>query len=139
MHQAFDGKSQETAQLPGTKAKHDHALPAFNLKVPLTGAVPANAYVRQGPSASPCASRIRSAFWTAAPRRREDLLKQAVAQRALLQLNQEKPPGCYLHRSHPGGVPVSRRRRWASVQALPAACGSAPPQGLLPRIAGGPV
>jgi phosphoenolpyruvate carboxykinase (GTP) len=35
---------------------------------------------------------------------KQDLLKQAVAEGVLLRLNQDKLPGCYLHRSHPTDV-----------------------------------
>jgi phosphoenolpyruvate carboxykinase (GTP) len=33
-----------------------------------------------------------------------DLINQAVADGTLIRLNQDKLPGCYLHRSHPGDV-----------------------------------
>jgi phosphoenolpyruvate carboxykinase (GTP) len=35
---------------------------------------------------------------------RRELLRQAVAEGVLIQLNQDKLPGCYLHRSHPSDV-----------------------------------
>ena len=35
---------------------------------------------------------------------RAELLKQAVAEKVLIPLNQEKLPGCYLHRSNPNDV-----------------------------------
>jgi phosphoenolpyruvate carboxykinase (GTP) len=35
---------------------------------------------------------------------KQDLLEQAVRDGVLLRLNQEKLPGCYLHRSHPNDV-----------------------------------
>jgi phosphoenolpyruvate carboxykinase (GTP) len=35
---------------------------------------------------------------------KQDLIKQAVADGTLIRLNQEKLPGCYLHRSHPNDV-----------------------------------
>jgi phosphoenolpyruvate carboxykinase (GTP) len=35
---------------------------------------------------------------------KRDLLNQAVADGVLIRLNQEKLPGCYLHRSHPNDV-----------------------------------
>jgi phosphoenolpyruvate carboxykinase (GTP) len=38
------------------------------------------------------------------PAEHQDLLSQAVTEGALLPLNQEKLPGCYLHRSHPNDV-----------------------------------
>jgi phosphoenolpyruvate carboxykinase (GTP) len=38
------------------------------------------------------------------PQEKQDLLDQAVRERVLLRLNQDKLPGCYLHRSHPTDV-----------------------------------
>jgi phosphoenolpyruvate carboxykinase (GTP) len=35
---------------------------------------------------------------------RQELLRQAVAEGVLIELNQKKLPGCYLHRSHPTDV-----------------------------------
>ena len=35
---------------------------------------------------------------------KQDLIKQAVAEGVLIRLNQDKLPGCYLHRSHPNDV-----------------------------------
>jgi phosphoenolpyruvate carboxykinase (GTP) len=41
---------------------------------------------------------------TGTPEERQELLIQAVAEGVLLRLNQEKLPGCYLHRSNPNDV-----------------------------------
>src|SRR5262249_1904195 len=38
------------------------------------------------------------------PAERQELLAQAVAEGVLIQLNQDKLPGCYLHRSNPNDV-----------------------------------
>lgn len=38
------------------------------------------------------------------PAEKQELLKQAVAEGVLIELNQKKWPGCYLHRSHPNDV-----------------------------------
>jgi phosphoenolpyruvate carboxykinase (GTP) len=38
------------------------------------------------------------------PAEKQELLKQAVAEGVLIRLNQQKLPGCYLHRSHPNDV-----------------------------------
>jgi phosphoenolpyruvate carboxykinase (GTP) len=46
--------------------------------------------------------RVRVLDGSSAEKR--DLLAQAVADGVLIRLNQEKLPGCYLHRSHPNDV-----------------------------------
>ena len=49
-------------------------------------------------------------FWcNGSEQERELLINQAVAQGVLLRLNQEKLPGCYLHRSNPNDVARSEQ------------------------------
>ena len=47
----------------------------------------------------PCASRTRSSGSTAAKHQREQLTAEAVASGEIIELNQDKLPGCYFHRT----------------------------------------
>jgi phosphoenolpyruvate carboxykinase (GTP) len=76
-----------------------------DLPAPLAGALPPNEHVRQW--LAECAAlcrpdRIR--VLDGSLEEKQDLLDQAVAEGVLIRLNQEKLPGCYLHRSHPDDV-----------------------------------
>jgi phosphoenolpyruvate carboxykinase (GTP) len=71
----------------------------------VTGEPPPNAHVRQwlAECVARCQpDRVRVLEGSAAEKR--ELLDQAVAEGVLIRLNQDKLPGCYLHRSHRGDV-----------------------------------
>jgi phosphoenolpyruvate carboxykinase (GTP) len=80
-------------------------VPAPELAAPLVGESPPNAAVRQwlAECVKVCQpDRVRVLDGSAAEKR--DLLKRAVAEGVLVRLNQDKLPGCYLHRSHTDDV-----------------------------------
>jgi phosphoenolpyruvate carboxykinase (GTP) len=81
------------------------SAPKPELPAALEGDPPPNAAVRQwlAECVNLCRpSRVRVLDGSDAEK--QDLLQQAVAEGALLRLNQDKLPGCYLHRSHPDDV-----------------------------------
>jgi phosphoenolpyruvate carboxykinase (GTP) len=83
----------------------DQFVPVADLAAPLAGELPPNAAVRQW--LAECVKlcrpdRIRVLDGSAAEKRH--LLNEAVAEGVLIRLNQDKLPGCYLHRSHPNDV-----------------------------------
>src|SRR5206468_2241732 len=50
----------------------------------------------------------RDVYWCdGSEAQREELLARAVAEKVLIELNQQKPPNCYLHRSNPNYVAIS--------------------------------
>ncbi len=76
-----------------------------DLPAPLEGELPPNEHVRRW--LAECAAlcrpdRIR--VLDGGPQEKQALLARAVEEGALIRLNQEKLPGCYLHRSHPDDV-----------------------------------
>jgi phosphoenolpyruvate carboxykinase (GTP) len=78
---------------------------APGLTAPLVGELPANPHVREW--LAECVElcqpdRVR--VLDGSPEEKADLLRQAVAEGVLIRLNQDKLPGCYLHRSHPNDV-----------------------------------
>ncbi len=75
------------------------------VSVPITGAVPANTHVRQwlAECVKMCAPE-RVVVLDGSAREKQTLLDKAVEDGVLIRLNQDKLPGCYLHRSHPGDV-----------------------------------
>jgi phosphoenolpyruvate carboxykinase (GTP) len=72
---------------------------------PLTGAAPANPHVQQwlAECVKMCAPD-RVVVLDGSAREKQTLLDQAVEEGVLIRLSQDKLPGCYLHRSHPGDV-----------------------------------
>jgi phosphoenolpyruvate carboxykinase (GTP) len=75
------------------------------LAAPLAGEMPPNAQVGQW--LADCVKlcqpeRVRMLDGSAAEKK--ELLKQAVTEGVLIRLNQDKLPGCYLHRSHTNDV-----------------------------------
>jgi len=78
---------------------------APGLTASLTGGLPANPHVREW--LAKCVELCRPdhvRVLDGSPGEKQDLLKQAVAERVLIRLDQDKLPGCYLHRSHPNDV-----------------------------------
>jgi len=75
------------------------------LTVPFSGELPDNAHVRRwlGECVELCQpDQLRVLNGSAGEK--QDLIDQAVAEGVLLRLNQDKLPGCYLHRSHSNDV-----------------------------------
>jgi len=79
------------------------------------------------------------------PSEREGMVKRAVAEGVLIELNQQKLPNCYLHRSNPNDVaepssaPLSARRgrTWRGHQQLDGTSGGLrEAQRALPRVHG---
>jgi phosphoenolpyruvate carboxykinase (GTP) len=71
---------------------------------PATAVVP-NPHVRQW--IADCAEMCqpdRIVVLDGSAEEKQELLRQAVAEKILIPLNPKKLPGCYLHRSHPGDV-----------------------------------
>jgi phosphoenolpyruvate carboxykinase (GTP) len=79
--------------------------PAPELTAPVTGNLPANLHARQW--LAECAALCQPEevrVLDGSAREKLNLLDQAVREGVLLRLNQDKLPGCYLHRSHPNDV-----------------------------------
>jgi len=81
------------------------SAPGSDQEVPIVGQMPANDHVRQW--LSECVNlcrpeRVRVLDGSEAEKK--ELIAQAVAEGVLLSLNQDKLPGCYLHRSHQNDV-----------------------------------
>jgi phosphoenolpyruvate carboxykinase (GTP) len=75
------------------------------LTVPVLGELPAIDAVRQW--LAECVEMCqpdRVQILNGSANEKRDLLNQAVAEGVLIRLNQDKLPGCYLHRSHPNDV-----------------------------------
>ncbi|PWT85522.1 MAG: phosphoenolpyruvate carboxykinase (GTP) [Acidobacteria bacterium] len=72
---------------------------------PWSNNVPSNPQVRQW--VDECAALCEPAqveWLSGSAEERQDLIRRAVAEGVLITLNQEKLPGCYLHRSNPNDV-----------------------------------
>jgi phosphoenolpyruvate carboxykinase (GTP) len=83
----------------------DNLTAAPEMAAPVEGALPPLANVRGW--LAECIKlcrpeRVRVLDGSAAEK--HDLLERAVAEAAIIRLNQQKLPGCYLHRSHPNDV-----------------------------------
>jgi phosphoenolpyruvate carboxykinase (GTP) len=79
--------------------------PADDLGCPVIGELPANPHVRQWLVECVALCRPdRVRVLDGGPAEKQALLDQAVDEGALIRLNREKLPGCYLHRSHPDDV-----------------------------------
>jgi len=75
------------------------------IAIPFSGELPDNTHVRRwlGECVEMCQpDQLR--ILDGGPEEKTDLFNQAVAEGTLLRLNQDKLPGCYLHRSHPNDV-----------------------------------
>src|SRR5215469_4146956 len=83
----------------------DASVPVAMMEARVTGELPPSSSVRQWLAecvelCQPESVRVLDG----SPVEKRDLLNQAVAEGVLVRLNQEKLPGCYLHRSHPNDV-----------------------------------
>src|SRR5262245_50046562 len=81
------------------------SVPVSDLKVPVTGKLPPYGNVRHWLAecvelCQPESVRVLDG----SPDEKQGLLTQAVAEGVLIRLNQQKLPGCHLHRSHPNDV-----------------------------------
>src|SRR5262249_38189007 len=75
------------------------------LAAPLVGELPPNGPACQWlAECSKLGQPDRVRVLDGSPAEKKDLLKRAVADGVLLRLNQDKLPGCYLHRSHTDDV-----------------------------------
>jgi len=69
-----------------------------------------NGYVRQWIDQCIDMCQPENVYWCdGSPEERQTLLKRAVKEGALIELNQEKLPNCYLHRSNPNDVARSEQ------------------------------
>jgi phosphoenolpyruvate carboxykinase (GTP) len=76
-----------------------------DLAVPVAGELPANVHVLQW--LAECIELCRPdslCVLDGSAAEKQDLIDQAVADGILFRLNQDRLPGCYLHRSHPDDV-----------------------------------
>ena len=83
----------------------DASVPVATMEARVTGELPPSSSARQWLAecvelCQPESVRVLDG----SPAEKRDLLNQAVAEGVLVRLNQEKLPGCYLHRSHPNDV-----------------------------------
>jgi phosphoenolpyruvate carboxykinase (GTP) len=81
------------------------SVPTPEATAPLVGEAPPNVHVRQW--LAECVKLCRPErvrVLDGSPAERRDLLEEAVADGVLIRLNQDKLPGCYLHRSHANDV-----------------------------------
>ena len=81
------------------------SLPASELMARLGEDTPPNIHVRQWLAESVEMCRPQSIqVLTGGQEEKQELLDRAVDEKVLIRLNQNKLPGCYLHRSHPDDV-----------------------------------
>ena len=76
-----------------------------NTTVEAVSGAPINEFVRRWVDGCAYLCEPDSIVWCdGSPAERESLLSRAVAEGVLIRLNQQKLPGCYLHRSNPNDV-----------------------------------
>ena len=81
------------------------SAPVHDLAAPLVGDLPPNSHVRHW--LAECVKLCRPKqvqILDGSSAEKRGLLKRAVADGVLIRLNQDKLPGCYLHRSNPNDV-----------------------------------